>query len=72
MIVLKVLKKGSLHTCVNKSNELISFYPIITDRGEKLFDNLIQTRSEILNLHREQREAKKFKNYPFTVDEIII
>jgi len=58
--------------CVDKSNELISFYPIITDKGEKLFDNLIQARAEIVNLHRQQREAKKFTNYPFTIDQIII
>jgi len=58
--------------CVDKSNELISFYPIITDKGEKLFDNLIQARNEIVNLHRQQREAKKFMNYPFTIDQIII
>jgi len=58
--------------CVDKSNKLISFYPIITDKGEKLFDNLIQARAEIVNLHRQQRETKKFKNYPFTIDQIII
>jgi len=58
--------------CVDKSNKLISFYPIITDKGEKLFDNLIQARAEIVNLHMQQREAKKFMNYPFTIEQIII
>ena len=58
--------------CVDKSNKLISFYPIITDKGEKLFDSLLQARAEIVNLHRQQREVKKFKNYPFTIEQIII
>jgi len=61
-----------IRICVDKSNKLISFYPIITDKGEKLFDNLIQARAEIVNLHRQQREVKKFKNYPFTIEQIII
>ena len=62
--IIKIINDGE--------NEVCSFYPIITLKGEKLFDNLIQTRTEIVKIYNEQLEVKKFKKYAITDDEIII
>jgi len=56
----------------NSDDEACSFYPIITLQGEKLFDNLKQTREEIVRIYNEQLEVKKFKKYAISDTELII